>query len=778
VTPLRQGRSEPPHHPDHDLARTLVHELSAAFSPREAAAEVRLLLESLRVVLRGPGLRRLRVVLMRAARRWRRRGLGDDALARMVLQLAVPGMSGTVPHAVPWPGLALRTLVDAVPIPMIAGDRELRVTACNAAFEELVHGSNAALAGRPLSELLGPECREDLPRQLRAMDANAAALQVGRVTLASVPGVEFLGTWVPLVGPDGVGAWLLRLASGPAASFEALGGQLRREESQKEKFTALLTVSNAVGTSLELDQILDTIAREAGKVLQVDECTVFLLDEAQNVLVPAACDVQEFRDEIMAIRLPVGQGVTGNVVLAGKGEIVNSALDDPRAVQVPGTPVEQSALLCVPLLVREKVAGAITLTRAGGRIFQNEDLELATLFAGQCSAAISNARLYEEVRRAYHELREAQSQLVQSAKLNALGEMAGGVAHDFNNILAAILGRAQLLLQSVSDASERRQLEVIERAALDGAQAVRRVQEFTRLRQDEHFEALDVQEVLQGVLELTRPAWEAESKRRGITLAAALDLRAAQFVAGNASELREVFTNLILNALDAMPWGGTLTLSSTDADGGVCIRVTDTGVGMDAATRERIFDPFFTTKPVKGTGLGLSVAYGIITRHHGRIEVGSEPGRGSVFSVWLPAALARQAKPETAPDAPLPRLRVLAVDDEEPVVRVLGDLLAVLGQEVEITLGGAAALERYSPERFDVVFTDLGMPEVNGWDVVQAVKSRSPDTPVVIVTGWGAQIEGRALHARGADYVIPKPFSLEDVREVLRQLNVRPARAA
>jgi len=749
-----------------------------AFPPREAVAEVRSLLKSLRVALPGAGQRRLRVVLTRAARRWRRRGLGDDAAARMVLELAAPGALRTMPHAFPGPGRALKALVDSVPIPMIAGDWDLRITACNTAFEELVHESNAALQGRPLSELLGPECREDLPRQLQAMGASPTALQVGRVTLVRVPGMEFLGTWIPLKRTDGVGAWLLRLASGPAASLEDLGEQLRREAAQKEKLAALLTVSNAVVTSLDLDQILDTIAREVRKVIQVDECMVFLLDETGKVLLPAACDVQEFRDEVMAMRLPVGQGVTGNVALTGKGEIVNSALDDPRAVQIPGTPVEQSALLCVPLWVREQVAGAITLTRVGDRIFQSEDLELATLFAGQCSAAISNARLFEEIRRAYHELREAQSQLVQSAKLNALGEMAGGVAHDFNNILAAILGRTQLLLQSVPDASMRRQLEVIERAALDGAQTVRRVQEFTRLRQDEHFEPLDVREVLQGVLELTRSAWEAESKRHGIVLTAVLDLHVGQFVAGNASELREVFTNLILNALDAMPWGGTLTLSSIVADGEVCIRVTDTGVGMDAETRGRVFDPFFTTKPVKGTGLGLSVAYGIITRHHGRIEVESEPGCGSVFSVWLPATVARQAGSETAPDGPLPRLRVLAVDDEEPVAQVLGDLLAVLGQEVEIALGGAAGLERYSPERFDVVFTDLGMPGVNGWDVVQAVKLRSPDTPVVVVTGWGAQIEGGALHARGADYVIPKPFSIEDVREVLRQLSARPARAA
>jgi hypothetical protein len=260
---------------------------------------------------------------------------------------------------------------------MVTGDADLRVTVCNAIFEELVHESNSSLAGRPLAELLGPECRQNLHLQLEKMTSSGGALQIGRVTLIGAPGAEFLGAWLPLQRPDGVGTWLLRLAAAPVASLEDLGEQLRREAGQKEKLTALLTVSNAVVASLELDQILDTIAREVRKVIQVDECMVFLLDEAQQVLVPAACDVQEFRDEVMAMRLPVGQGVTGNVALTGKGEIVNSALDDPRAVQVPGTPVEQSALLCVPLWVREKVAGAITLTLTGERTFHDDD-ELTT----------------------------------------------------------------------------------------------------------------------------------------------------------------------------------------------------------------------------------------------------------------------------------------------------------------------------------------------------------------------------------------------------------------
>jgi signal transduction histidine kinase/ActR/RegA family two-component response regulator len=757
---------------DDGLRRALLRELCPALTARRARAEVRGLLGALACA--GDRARARQLACARALARWRRHGLANDAAGRAALALhgaRAAGSAGLDP--------ALLALVDSIPMPMLAGDGDMRLLACNRAFAALAP-EHRALAGRSLDEILGPECRDELKRRLEGgLAEGAEALQVGRVTLLATPGTEYLGTWVPLHLPAAGPAWLLRLATRPALGLESLSEQLRQQTSQKEKLAALLRVSNAVVASLDLERTLDTIAREARRVLQVDECIVFLVEgKDERILVPAACDVLEYRDEVMAIRLPLGQGVTGNVALTGRGEIVNSALDDPRAVQVPGTPVEQSSLLCVPLFVREQVAGAITLTRTGEHIFVAEDLELATLFAGQCSAAIANARLYEEIRDAYHRLREAQSQLVQSAKLNALGELAGGVAHDFNNILAAILGRTQLLLQAGPEAATRRQLEVIERAAQDGAQAVRRVQEFTRLRQDEHFDALDVAEVLRGVLELTRPAWESESKRRGTTLTTELELRARQPVAGNASELREVFTNLVLNAIDAMPWGGHLAIETVDVGGEVRIAVRDTGIGMSQETQARVFEPFFTTKPVTGTGLGLSVAYGIITRHHGRIEVRSEPGRGTEFIVLLPAATEAPGLVAEVAAGPLPRLRVLAVDDEEAVLHVLGELLQLLGQEVELACGGPAGVERFDPARHDVVFTDLGMPGVNGWDLVQAVKSRSPGTPVVIVTGWGAQIENRALQARGADIVVPKPFSLEDVRAALQRVIVRRAEAA
>ena len=629
---------------------------------------------------------------------------------------------------------------------------------------------------RALSDALGPERAHTQASELTtllegAFDrgtlaswVNGLAIRVAAWEAAGVPAAAIEEALVALA------RWPWLRAPGEALAEVPLEELLKREVDQREKLGALLTVSRAVVNSLDLNTILSTIAKQIRQVIQTDECSVFLYDEQQKVLIPQVCDAQTYVEEMMAVRLKLGEGITGTVALTGRGEIVNDAEADPRSLSVPGTPPEQSSLLCAPLISRDHVLGVITLSRLGTRGFQQEDLELVTLFAGQCSAAIANARLYESMKAAYDELRATQAQLVQSAKLNALGEMAGGVAHDFNNILAAILGRTQLLLQSVDDPSIRRQLGVIEQAALDGAQTVRRVQEFTRVRQDERFETLDVNRVLYGVVELTRPAWEAGAKRHGVVVHVHLDLRATHTMAGAASELREVFTNLVLNAVDALPVGGELWITSHDEPDAVRVQVRDTGIGMDSETRARVFDPFFTTKEVKGTGLGLSVAYGIVTRHRGQIEVQSAPGSGTVFTLTFPIGAVPVELGPHADGPPPTALRALVVDDEETVMSVLVEMLRGMGHHVSAALGGPAAIEILRTEQFDVVFTDLGMPDVNGWDLASVVKTRRPDCAVVLVSGWGFQLEEDAAVSRGVDRVMGKPFSFGDVEATLRAL--------
>ena len=748
------------------LTEAVSRPLRRVLGDAAAASESEALITALRQAFRLGHPEGFLDELKDAARRWSARGVDQRECIEAMLAL-VRG-TPSVEHPIDVPSVL--ALLDAVPGAVAHLDASGRVLQANSAFVKASGEYDRALPGTPMQDLLAPSSRGVVRMLLSEESALEGLLPLGRVQFESAPEREWLAVAIPFVVAGRSPGALLALSPDPSAldAEASITALLAREKRQNEKFAALLTVSHAVANSLELDHILTTIAKLVRQVIQTDECTVFLFDEHEQVLRPVVCDALSFVDEMMAIRLKLGEGITGMVAQTGRGEIVQDAESDPRAITVPGTPAEQTALLCVPLLSREKVLGVITLTRIGDRGFQSEDLELATLFAGQCAAAIANARLFEDMRSAYDQLNSTQSQLVQSAKLNALGEMAGGVAHDFNNILAAILGRTQLLANQIDDPEVRRQLAVIEQAAIDGAHTVRRVQEFTRVRADERFKTLDINQVLLDVIELTRPAWEAGAKRRGIVIDVHLELTGSMRMAGNDSELREVFTNLVLNAVDAMPQGGDLWVSSENTDRTVRVRVRDSGCGMDEQTRLRIFDPFFTTKDVKGTGLGLSVAYGIVSRHHGRIEVESEPGAGTRFTLDFPVGEVEAGAEGPARVGPIPTQQVLVVDDEPSVLGVLVDLLGTMGHQVTPALGGPAGLEALARQPFDVVFSDLGMPEVNGWDLAASAKRMHPACAVILVTGWGFQLEEDAAASRGVDRVLPKPFSWEDVEEALR----------
>jgi signal transduction histidine kinase/ActR/RegA family two-component response regulator len=562
---------------------------------------------------------------------------------------------------------------------------------------------------------------------------------------------------------------------------------IAREKRQRRRLAALLDVSRLVASSLDPQAIFETVADKMNDLVGATEVTIFVIDEASRTMRPMVARVEApYYEDVMRMTLKVGEGITGSVAQTGIGEIVGHAETDPRAALVQGTPEDEAtSLVCVPFSVNDRVAGVITLSRYGIDQFMPEDLEIVTIFAGHCSVAIANARLYADLRRAFEELHATQGQLVQSAKLNALGEMASGVAHDFNNMLAAILGRTQLLLARVKDPEFRRSLELIEQTAQDGAQTVKRIQEFTRVRLDEVFDEVDLNRILLDVVELTRPSWQSQAKARGIAIEVDRELEARCFVAGNASELREVFTNLVLNAVDAMPDGGTLTLVTRDDDDRVAVEVRDSGHGMAAETQARCFDPFFTTKAVKGTGLGLSVAYGIVSRHHGTISVESATGAGTTFRLTFPVK--RQASaPIPKPNEPeaIGSFRMLVVDDEEAVLSVMGELLEALGQKVTTAHGGIEGLARLramsegAPDaRLEIVFTDLGMPGVSGWDIAKETRAKCPDACVVLVTGWGVQIDAESAKERGVDYLLGKPFTVEDVESTLRKIRARAAGA-
>ena len=380
------------------------------------------------------------------------------------------------------------------------------------------------------------------------------------------------------------------------------------------------------------------------------------------------------------------------------------------------------------------------------------------------------------------EQRRMETKLLQAEKLRGLGEMAGGVAHDFNNVLAAILGRAQLLKLHLGEfpGAERRKsyqelkqgLEVIERAAADGAETVRRVQEFARIRPDDKdMAAVNLNEVIEHAIEFTRPRWKDEAELKGIQYVIEKQLSPVPAILGSAAELREVLTNLINNAMDAMPDGGTISIKTFPEKTQVCMLVGDSGTGMPKHLMERIFDPFFTTKGPQSTGLGMSVSYGIVTRHQGAISVDSEEGKGTVFTIKFPVREIEKQETEVTPETggDMQKAAILIIEDEEDVRTLLQDILTMQGHAVVVAQDGREGVALFKTGAFDLVFTDLGMPGMSGWEVAKVIRAIDLQVSIAIITGWDIHMDKEALEESGVNRIIQKPFTVDVIVRLVRE---------
>jgi len=369
------------------------------------------------------------------------------------------------------------------------------------------------------------------------------------------------------------------------------------------------------------------------------------------------------------------------------------------------------------------------------------------------------------------EQKEERERAARADKLRALGQLASGVAHDFNNSLAAILGRAQLIRRQTRDEALVRNIEIIQTAAEDAAATVRRIQTFARTSPVKEFEMLDVRGLLSDAIEITRTRWQNEARLRGLDYEVDLDAPLGQYTYGSASELREVFVNLIVNAVDAMPGGGRLSISCEHHGDKLRLQFADSGVGMPEDMRQKIFEPFFTTKGAHGTGLGLSVSYSIIERHEGSISVTSEPGQGTVFTIHLPAGarMSHEESPSPNPVEGQP-LSILVIDDEPSVRETLADMLEILNHKVVMAESGHEALKELVAAEFDLVFTDLAMPEMDGWETAREIRKVSPEMSIVLVTGYGPGTEPPAGEGHLVDGIIGKPFDFDQVSQTIAEV--------
>jgi len=371
------------------------------------------------------------------------------------------------------------------------------------------------------------------------------------------------------------------------------------------------------------------------------------------------------------------------------------------------------------------------------------------------------------------EQKKAEKTLIQSEKLRALGEMAGGVAHDFNNLLAIILGNAQLLergLERYKKEEITKRLGIIARTASQGGETVRRLQHFTgREISSDEFTRIDLNEIVRSALRSTSPRWKDEAEAKGITITIKEELGKLPPLLGNESELMEVLTNLIFNAVEAMPDGGRITIKTEAKENDVLLYFTDTGHGIPDKIKINVFDPFFTTKGPKASGLGLSTSYGVIKRHKGDMKVESSKRKGTTFTITIPIPSEIPSEKERLKDSEkVSSQRILVIDDEEGVRDVLARILGEEGHRVSLAETGKKGLDKFKQGDFDLVLTDLGMPDMSGWELAKRIKKINPSLPVGLITGWAVSVTKEKMKEKGVDFILSKPF---DCTKVVREVN-------
>jgi signal transduction histidine kinase/CheY-like chemotaxis protein len=580
------------------------------------------------------------------------------------------------------------------------------------------------------------------------------------------------------------------------SSNRALEAEVDVRQKAEEKAQAQLTrlnllhqITRAIGERQDLSSIFQVVVRSLEDELPVDLACLCLHDATDQTLTVARFGV---KSDTLALGLAMPERARLIIDQNGLSRCVAGAPVYEPDITVLQFPFPQRlaraglrSLVLAPLQVESRVFGVLVAARLAPHGFSSGECEFLRQLSEHVALAAHQAQLYEALQQAYQDLQQTQQAVMQQERLRALGQMASGIAHDINNALSPVTLYTQVLLEMEPDLSgnARESLETIQRAVDDVAHTVARLSEFYRQREPQlAMVPVLLNQLVQQVIDLTRARWSDMAQQRGTVIALRTELAdAPPPILGVESEIREALINLIFNAVDAMPNGGTLTVRTRivpSAGGGrhdqLQVDVGDDGLGMDEETRRRCMEPFFTTKGERGTGLGLAMVYGFARRHNAEVEIESAVGKGTMVSVSFPVPSAEQsAAPGKGPRLAMPpRMRLLLVDDDPLLLKSLSDTLQADGHVVVGTNGGAAGITAFreakaAGEQFGAVITDLGMPNVDGRMVAAAIKDASPATPVIMLTGWGRRLLSEEDVPAHVDYVLSKPPKLRELRETL-----------
>ena len=578
------------------------------------------------------------------------------------------------------------------------------------------------------------------------------------------------------------------LASANTALENEIAVRRRAEEktlAQVERLNLLHQITRAIGDRQDLDSIFQVAVGSVERQLPADFACLCYYDDLDRTLTVRAVGANS---HALAMALGLSERAQVGIDENGLSQCVRGALVYEADIAEVEFPFPQrlaggglGSMVAAPLQVESKVFGVLVVARRAADAFASGECEFLRQLSEHVALAAHQAQLHAALQAAYDDLRQSQQAVLQQERLRALGQMASGIAHDINNALSPVALYTESMLETETRLSEtaRGQLEIIRRAVEDVSQTIARMREFYRQREPQlTTEPVNLNELVTQVLDLTRARWSDMAMQRGVVVEVrpVLDTK-LPLAAGVESEIREALINLVFNAIDAMPEGGVLTVRTTAQKPGMAkVEVVDNGVGMDAEARRRCLEPFFTTKGDRGTGLGLAMVYGVVQRHAAELDIQSAPGEGTTVALAFAGVDGHdRGRAAEAAETPLPRLRLLLVDDDPVLLKALADALGADGHLVTTANDGRVGIDVFEVEHgrtpFDLVVTDLGMPYIDGRQVAAAVKTLSPATPVILLTGWGQGLLSGAEVPPHIDLVLAKPPKLRELRAGLASLH-------
>jgi signal transduction histidine kinase/ActR/RegA family two-component response regulator len=561
---------------------------------------------------------------------------------------------------------------------------------------------------------------------------------------------------------------------------------------QLERLNLLNRITRSIGERQDLRSIFQVATRNLEEQLPADFVCILFYDAAAGLLTVGhmgikSAEMARALGMTERAQIPVGENglsrcVRGQLVYEPRLRDLNFPFPSRLAKAGLG------ALVISPLTVEKNTIGVLAVARLQPDSFSSSDCEFQRQLSEQIALAWNHAQLYDNLLKAYEDLRLTQAAVAQQDRLRVLGQMASGIAHDINNAVSPLALHTASLMEREIGLSDRMRayLGTVQRVTNDVAATIARLREFYREREPESaMHSVDLNAVVRETLELTRARWADMPQQRGLTISARLELdEKLPPVMGHDSELREALTNLIFNAVDALPQGGEILLRTRTAATNpprVVLEVTDNGAGMDERTVQRCMEPFFTTKGERGTGLGLAMVFGTIKRHAANIDIESVPGKGTTMRLEFSQTGPLGGSAPAAETASVPQpMRLLIIDDDPFVLDSMRMVLELDGHTVVLANGGREGVEAFRQARdrnetFAVVITDLGMPHMNGNQVASAVKALSSSTPVILLTGWGQRLRKGDEQAGDTDgnidMVLPKPPQLDELRAALARLS-------